>query len=73
MIESRLHLFDIKQIIFLIDSMIFMEPFFSIAPKTFNAIDMIVTFAKCLGMLNFIVLSILLQILVGFEIISVKY
>jgi len=45
----------------MVDAMIFVEPFLGITPESFNAIDVIVGFAKSVCVVNLVMLSKLLQ------------
>ena len=53
--------------------MVFVEAFFGITPKTFYTVNGVMSFAKSFGMFDSAMLSVLLQILVGFGVICVKH
>ena len=72
MVESEFHFFDVWEIVVAAYAVIFVEALFGVAPKTFDAVDVRLAFAKRFGVLDFVVLAVMLQVLVGLEIIRVK-
>ena len=64
MVEAELHLFDVRQVVGATDAGVLVEPFLGVRPESFNTINVIVTPAERLRVLDAIVLAILLQVLV---------
>ena len=73
MVESEFHFFDVWEIVVAAYAVIFVEALFGVAPKTFDAVDVRLAFAKRFGVLDFVVLAVMLQVLVGLEVVRVKH
>ncbi len=53
--------------------MVFVEPFFGVAPESFDAVDVVVAATERFGVFDARMFAVLFQVLVGLEVVGIEH